>query len=454
MQINKTKNAARNLAFGSIQKVVNIIMPFITRTAMLYFLGAEYLGLNSLFTSVLQVLNLAELGVGSAMIFSMYKPIAEDDNETICALMRLYKIYYRIIGIVILIAGVCITPFISHLIKQDVPQNINIYVLYLLNLGSTVLSYWLFAYKNIINAIFVSKMYPQYEAKGDLPKEKIKDINQRVRDLFTAKVGGTVVNSADSIVISAFMGLTALAMYNNYYYIMNSVIMFVYMIFTAIGAGVGHSLVTASLDKNYKDFNTLTFIVSWICGFCISCFYSLYQPFMKIWVGEKLMFNNIVVMMFCAYFYLYIVCGIFSTYKDSAGIWHEDRYRPLIGAVVNLALNVMFVKTYGVYAILMSTIISYLIINIPWLIYNVFHLLFKVNPLKYLGRLFVYTCVSLVACYITSLCTRLILIEGLVGLILKLVVCIVISNLVMLICYFKNNELTNCIGIVKRIIKR
>lgn len=158
--------------------------------------------------------------------------------------------------------------------------------------------------------------------------------------------------------------------------------------------------------------------------------------------------------MFCAYFYLYIVCGIFSTYKDSAGIWHEDRYRPLIGAVVNLALNVMFVKTYGVYAILMSTIISYLIINIPWLIYNVFHLLFKVNPLKYLGRLFVYTCVSLVACYITSLCTRLILIEGLVGLILKLVVCIVISNLVMLICYFKNNELTNCIGIVKRIIKR
>ena len=85
MQINKTKNAARNLAFGSIQKVVNIIMPFITRTAMLYFLGAEYLGLNSLFTSVLQVLNLAELGVGSAMIFSMYKPIAEDDNETICA---------------------------------------------------------------------------------------------------------------------------------------------------------------------------------------------------------------------------------------------------------------------------------------------------------------------------------------------------------------------------------
>lgn len=99
MQINKTKNAVRNVTYGIIQKIVNIALPFVTRTVMIYVLGANYLGLNSLFTSVLQVLNLAELGVGSAMTFSMYKPIAEDDKETICALMRLYKIYYRIVAI-------------------------------------------------------------------------------------------------------------------------------------------------------------------------------------------------------------------------------------------------------------------------------------------------------------------------------------------------------------------
>ena len=125
-------------------------MSFITRTVMIETLGANYLGLNSLFTSVLQVLNLAELGVGSAMIFSMYKPIAEDDKETICALMKLYRVYYRIIGLLILVAGLGITPFIPMLIKKDIPHGVNIYILYVMNLGSTVLSYWLFAYKKSI----------------------------------------------------------------------------------------------------------------------------------------------------------------------------------------------------------------------------------------------------------------------------------------------------------------
>lgn len=117
MKIERTKNATRNIIFGVIQKIYTIIVPFVMRTAMIYFMGVEYLGLNSLFTSVLQVLNLAELGVGSAMVYSMYKPIAEDDTPTICALMRLYRTYYRIIGIVIAVAGLCVTPFILKLVK-------------------------------------------------------------------------------------------------------------------------------------------------------------------------------------------------------------------------------------------------------------------------------------------------------------------------------------------------
>lgn len=505
MQINKTRNAARNIFFGAIQKIVNIVMPFISRTVMIYVLGAEYLGLNSLFISVLQVLNLAELGVGSAMIYSMYKPIAEDDKDTICALMRLYKIYYRIIGIVILVVGLYITPYIPMLIKQDTPDTVNIYVLYLMNLASTVLSYWLFAYKNcllyahqrndiidktssivicvqqiiqmivlalfrnyyfyllivlaaqiaknLINAYVVTKMFPEYKDKGTLPKEQVKSINQRVKDLFTAKLGGTVISSADAIVISTFMGLNALAMYNNYYFIMNSVSTFVFMVFTACSAGIGHSIVTASIDKNYNDFKTLTFIISWICGFCISCFYSLYQPFMKIWVGEKLMFNQGVVLLFCIYFYLFIMSGVFSTYKDSAGIWHEDRFRPLIGAIVNLVLNLAFVRKYGVYAILMSTIISYLIVNIPWLVYNIFFVLFKRSPKKYLCTILGYTMASVVVCFITAKVCDFILIKGIIGFLIKGIICIVISNLVLFIIYRKTHEYSNCIGIIKRIIK-
>jgi len=150
MKIERTKNATRNIIFGILLKVYQMLVPFAMRTAMIYLLGVQYLGLNSLFASVLQVLNLAELGVGSAMVFSMYKPIAEDDTDTICALMRLYKIYYRVIGAVVLILGLILLPFIPKLISGDVPADINVYILYLMNLAATVLSYWLFAYKNSV----------------------------------------------------------------------------------------------------------------------------------------------------------------------------------------------------------------------------------------------------------------------------------------------------------------
>ena len=139
MKIERTKNAGRNIIFGSVLKIYQIAIPFLMRTAMIYFMGVQYLGLNSLFTSILQVLNLAELGVGSAMVYSMYKPIAEDDSETICALVRLYRMYYNVIGAVIAVLGILLTPFIPNLIKSDLPAKLNIYVLYLLNLAATVL---------------------------------------------------------------------------------------------------------------------------------------------------------------------------------------------------------------------------------------------------------------------------------------------------------------------------
>ncbi|MDY5846596.1 MAG: polysaccharide biosynthesis protein, partial [Bariatricus sp.] len=254
-KIERVNNAARNIFFGVILRAYQIIVPFLMRTAMIYLMGAQYLGLNSLFTSVLQVLNLAELGVGSAMVYSMYKPIADDDETTICALMKLYRTYYRVIGLVIAVVGCALTPFIPYLIKSDVPVGINIYILYLLNLGATVLSYWLFAYKNsilqahqrtdvvskvtlmtstvqyglqivvlwvfhnyylyviialatqaltnIVTAICANKLYPQFKPKGNVDKVQVKRINQRIRDLFTSKIGSIIYDSADTIVISA-----------------------------------------------------------------------------------------------------------------------------------------------------------------------------------------------------------------------------------------------------------
>ena len=145
MKINRKKNAISGTISGIILKFTQIIYQFIIRTIFIRSLGAEYLGLNSLFTAILQVLNLAELGASSALIFSMYKPIADNDTEKICQLMNLYKRYYRIIGMVILLGGILIAPFLPYFIKSNIPSDINLYVIYALNLIATVLSYWMFA---------------------------------------------------------------------------------------------------------------------------------------------------------------------------------------------------------------------------------------------------------------------------------------------------------------------
>ena len=505
MKIERTKNASRNIIFGVILKTHQILFPFIMRTAIIYLMGVQYLGLNSLFTSVLQVLNLAELGIGSAMVYSMYKPIAEDDSNRICALMRLYKLYYRGIGFVIAGVGIILTPIIPKLIRGDVPSEINIYILYLLNLGATVLSYWLFAYKNsilqahqrtdvvskvtlvtntvqyvlqfwvlwifrnyynyvvimlatqaftnIITAFVADKMYPDYQPQGKLDKEEIKGINQRIKDLFTAKLGSVIVGAVGTIVISAFLGLKVLAVYQNYYFIMNAICGFITVIFGAVTAGIGNSLITESIEKNYSDFKKLSFIICFILCICCCCFIGLYQPFMKLWVGEGLMLSFDYVIIFCILFYLLELAMVWATMKDAAGLWHADRFRPLIGALLNLALSIILVQYIGLYGIMLSTIISYVFISMPWLIYNLFRLLYKQSIWNYMKDIFVYVLVTLFCCMLTNIFCGLIKDDSLFILAMKAVISVLIPIFVQGILFFSKKEFKDSIVLVKKMLK-
>lgn len=493
MRIDRVKNASRNIVSGVLLKIYQIIMPFIMRTTMIYFMGVEYLGLNSLFASVLQVLNLAELGVGSAMVYSMYKPISEDDGSRICALMKLYMIYYRIIGLIIAILGLCLTPFVPKLIKGDVQGNINVYALYMLNLGATVLSYWLFAYKNslfqahqrvdvtskiflftstlqyflqivtlvflknyyvyvivallsqaltnIIIAIYATKMYPDYRPVGKLDDNDISEINKRIRDLFTAKIGAVIVNSADTVVISSFLGLTVLAVYQNYFFILTSVIGFVSIIFNACTAGIGNSIITETKDKNLNDLKKFTFIISWLSGFCACCFLNLYQPFMKIWVGEELMLNTSAVVCFCIYYFVYEINQLINTYKDAGGIWHKDRLRPLITALSNLSLNLLMVKHWGIYGVLLSTVLSMVFVGMPWLFYNLFTTLFEKKHFKrYFKSLLFYVGVSFVSCVVSYLICSFVNLGNWETLIVRFIICLIIPNFLYFAAYNKLPE--------------
>lgn len=507
MKIDRTKNAIRNIVFGGVLRIYQIVVPFIMRTVMIYFMGVQYLGLNSLFTSILQVLNLAELGVGSAMVYSMYKPISEDDSQTICALMHLYRTYYRWIGLIIAAVGVSMTPFIPKLIKSDLPEGINVYVLYLLNLSATVLSYWLFAYKNsllqahqriditskvtlvtntvqyiiqilvlivlrnyyafvvvmlatqamtnIITAIVVTKMYPNYKAKGRLSADTVKSINHRIRDLFTSKIGAVIVNSADTIVISAFLGLTMLAIYQNYFYILSAIISIGTIIFSACTAGIGNSLIVESKEKNYRDLKKFTFMIAWFSGFCTVCLLCLYQPFMDVWVGDNLKLEFLAVICLCVYYFVYEINQLLNLYKDAAGIWHEDRFRTLITALANLVMNLIMVQFWGIYGVILSTVISTLFVGMPWLLHNLFTVLFTKDKLfPYFRRLLLYAFVTVISCVVAYGLCAIIHLNGWALLITRLLICCTISNGIFWIAYRKLSEFNECIFMIKRILKR
>lgn len=506
MRIERTKNASRNMVFGIILKVYQIIVPFLMRTAMIYLMGVQYTGLNSLFTSVLQVLNLAELGVGTAMVFSMYKPIAEDDDVQICALMKLYRLYYRIIGLVIAVVGGFLTPFIPHLIHGSVPPNINIYVLYLLNLSATVLTYWLFAYRNsifdayqridminkvtlitntiqyviqffvlwefhdyylyviallfsqVLNNVLIAiqskRMYPQYNPVGDVSKEERREINHRIRDLFTSRVGGVIVNSADTIVISAFLGLKTLTIYQNYFYIITALIGIVNVAFQASTGGIGNSLILETKDKNFNDLKKFTLFVSWIATICSCCLLCLFQPFMKLWVGSKLLLPFSAVICLVVYYYVYEINQLINTYKDAGGIWHVDRFRPLVTALANLGMNLSMVQFWGIYGIMLSTVLSMLIVGMPWLFHNLFTTLFERFRFKeYFSCIIRYVVVAIIAVCLCVFVCHYINMNLVLTIIIRGIICVVLSNIIFILFNFRSKEFDECLTLIETMTK-
>lgn len=504
--MGRTRRAFVNIIWGFIEKMITLICPFIIRTIMIYKLGNEYLGLNGLFTSILQVLSLAELGFGDAIVFSMYKPIIENDNKMLSALLNLYKKVYRIIGMVILCVGLLILPFITKFVKGGYPSEVNIYVLYCIYLFNTVISYFLFAYKesllkahqrndvnsrilsgcnivmyvlqiivlllfsnyylyivimpvttivlNCVRSLFVKKMYPQIVCEGHIEKDAVIGLSKRIIGLTLNKLAQVCRNSFDSIIISSFLGLVILARYQNYYYIISALTVMVSIITTAVGAGIGNSIAAETVEKNYIDYKEFLFIYNWIACFCTVCMLCLYQPFIELWVGKSNVLPLSTVILCCIYFYTMKLGDIAAVYRQAAGIWWEDKFRPIVESVVNLAVNIVLVKYIGVDGVLVSTIISIVCINIPWATYVLFKVYFKMSIkevfFKYI-RYFIETTVLCAVVY--GICSR---INGnlLVVLVVRTIICIGLVNAGLYIISYTKPEFVSAKNRVFRRKKR
>lgn len=504
MRFARTKNTLRNIAFGAVNRVINIVLPFLARTVILYVMGTQYLGLSSLFASVLSFLSLTELGIGAAMVYSMYKPIAENDHALVKALLNLYRKLYRIIGTVILAIGLLLMPVLRILVPEELPSDINLYLLYFIYLINAVLSYWLFAYKNallqayqrddinskiasiitpasyavMLLCLFLTKNYyayviwlpvftiltnfsrrflasrtfPDMEPEGEVSSELKRSIFKKTAALIGTKLNTVVLNAADNLVMSAFLGLTVIAMYGNYHYIMTAVTGFTGIIYASMTAGLGNSLQTDSLDTNYRNFEKFSFINSWLVGWCTVCLVCLYQPFMEIWVGKSLMFPFYVVLEMGLYFYIYQIRKIPVVYKDAAGIWWEDRFRPYVCMVVNLVLNLVLVQIIGISGIILSTVFS-LFVSIPWENVTIFKHVFHRSSKSYYKKMLFSAAAMLLAGAVTFWICSL-LEGGVLMFLLRMCVCVIVPNVTFALCSCKRPEFGDTMVLVRRILRR
>lgn len=306
---------------------------------------------------------------------------------------------------------------------------------------------------NVINAIMAKKMYPQYTCRGNLSLDTKKAIGKNVLGLMIGKICMVSRNSFDNIFLSLFLGLTMVAMYNNYYYILTSIIGILGLVTSAISAGVGNKVALNTIEQNHKDFQLITYVYMWIAGWCTICLLCLYQPFMKLWVGEDLMFPLIVVIQLCIYFYSLSMGNMRSIYSNASGLFWQGRYYVIVEAVMNIILNYIFGKLWGVNGIIAATNITIIFINFVWgslILYKYYFI--GMNVKKYFFSQAFYAVVTCVIAVITYSAVNLIHIENWWGLILKGGVCLILPNILYLAAYKKYKYFSAAKVLLKQIV--
>lgn len=507
MVINRTKNTIKGTFSGLINKAITIFGSFLVQTVVVKVMGLQYAGLNNLFTSILSVLSLAELGIGAAIVFAMYKPVADDDVNKINALLHYFKKFYFCVSFVILLVGIFIIPFIPSFIAGDYPDTINLTTLYLIYLLNAVISYlppayyssipsahqrrdiitnsisivriiqyssqvlFLLLFKNyyvfafifalssfLINAfvaIVTIKKYPQFKPSGDITNEEKKDIKSRILSLFGHELGGKIIISSDSIVVSAILGVTVLGVFSNYHYIFSSLASVLDIIRASLVAGIGNKLIRDSIETNHTFFNTTTFVWIGIVTWFAACMLCLYQDFITLWVGGEMLLDFPVVILIVVYFYCWQFRTMGLTFKDASGLWRSDWFKPYIAVVINVAFNIgLTILIKNVSGVLIPTIFIMLFIYYPIETIVIYKHIFKKKPYSFFLKSFLLVCVSAICIIASFLLCSIIHIEILiVSLFVKGLMSLIATAFIYILLTFWTKDFKRSVAMFKNVFK-
>ena len=293
-------------------------------------------------------------------------------------------------------------------------------------------------FNNILTQHYTKKLFPNIEGRGVLKQEIKKDILVKIKGLMISKLCDTSRNAFDSIFVSSFIGLAQTAIYNNYFIIMNAVIMLLSIISRSIIGGVGNSIAVESSEKNYSDLRKLNFGYMWIAGWCAICMMCLYQPFTELVFGKDMLFPVSTVVMFCIYFYVLKMGDIRSVYFEAAGLWWENRFKSFVEAGVNLLLNYFLGKYFGVRGIVLATLISLFFINFIWGSNLIFKYYFKtICSKEYYAQHLLYASVTFINAFFTYKVCLALAFSGIIGFFIKGIICLILPNILFLLVYCK-----------------
>lgn len=502
MNESRTTNTIKNVKTGLIVQLVNKIMAFIVRTVFIHYLNTEYLGVNGLFTNILTILSFAELGIGTAIIYNMYKPVSENDKEKIKSLMSLYKKSYTIIGIIIFIIGLCLIPFLGILIKETPNIKENIVLIYVLFLTNTSSSYF-FAYKksiifahqkqsiiNTMDSIFyllksiveivilvltknyilfliiqiastfienvmiskkANKMYPYLKEKNikSLEKKEISKLFKNVKSLFIYQIGGIIMTGTDNILISALVNVATVGLCSNYVLIISSVKSVITSALGGVTASIGNLNASASKEKKEEIFYIMTFINYMVYSFAAIAFIVLLNPFIELWLGRKYILNITFSFALAISFFIDGLRSPGFTYRTTLGLFEKGKMTPYIGAISNIVFSVLLCKIFGAVGIFIATSISTLL-SYSWIDPYLIHKYeFKTSVSKYFKKYLLYSLTFIINLLITINLANLINANLIMNFIIKIIVVSILPNIINILVLFRTKEFKQLITRIK-----
>ena len=489
----RTKYSIKNFLTSFIGNIVSFICLFLGQTVLIKILGIKYAGLNGLFSNVLSLLNLFELGIGSAIVYNLYKEVADNNKENIKSLLQFYKKTYMCIILLIFFVGIIITPFLKYLILEK-NLEVNIYIVYLLFLISTISTYVL-AYKrsllfahqknyiiniihmiciillncfqilviyltknfylylvikiifelleNIVISIKTNKDYP-YLLEKDIKvinKDLRKEIVKKVKALSIHKVSGFVTNGTDNIFISIFFGLTTVGLYTNYNYIIQTIKTLFKEVTRSTSASVGNLLVKEDYKKCYITFKNINFLNYWITVVTSTCLLFLVEPFIKMWLGDKYLLSNFVLIVLVTNYFQTMMRSTFIIFKDAAGIWIEDKFVPLVQLSLNIGFSLICIKLFGLAGVFIGTIISSFAVwfySYPKFIYKG---LFNKKYSDYVAEVLKHLTLFIVIEIILFIIFKYVVMENIIlELLIRLLICFAVTNLILVVIYRNKEE--------------